>query len=121
MESGKLLAVHTEGSTLIVAPTGPVSNLVGFEVQPEVAQLLALFQKEQCRDVLVDMEKVSFFGSVLLGALNTIFRQVRQRGGKLVICNLSGVGREVVHVARFDTLWVVCPTREEAFQLLRSS
>lgn len=119
MESARLFAMHAEGPTLIVTPTGPVSNLVGYEVQPELSQLLALFQKEKCRDVLVDMEKATFFGSVLLGALNTIFRQVRQQGGKLVLCNLSGVGQEVVHVARFDTLWIVCTTREEALQALR--
>jgi len=120
MGTMRFFAVHVEGSTLIVAPTGPVSNLVGHEVQPELSQLLDLFQKEQCRDVLVDMEKVSFFGSVLLGALNSIFRQVRQRAGKMVICCLSGVGREVIHVARFDTLWEIYPTREEALQSLRS-
>jgi len=120
MGTMRFFAAHVEGSTLIVAPTGPVSNLVGHEVQPEVNQLLALFQKGQCRDVVVDMEKVSFFGSVLLAALNSIFRQVRQRQGRLAVCNLSGVGLEVLHVARFDTLWEIHPTREEALDSLHS-
>jgi len=120
MGTMRFFAAHVEGSTLIVAPTGPISNLIGHEIQPEVTQLLALFQNGQCRDVVVDMEKVSFFGSVFLAALNAIFRQVRQREGRLAICNLSGVGREVVHVARFDTLWEIYPTREEALRSLRS-
>jgi anti-sigma B factor antagonist/stage II sporulation protein AA (anti-sigma F factor antagonist) len=120
MGNMRFFTLQVEGSTLIVAPTGPVSNLSGHEMQPEVSELMALFQKEQCRDVLIDMEKASFFGSVLLGALNSIFRQVRQRAGKMAICNLSGVGLEVVHVARFDTLWAVYPTREAALRSLGS-
>jgi anti-sigma B factor antagonist len=118
MGTRKYFASHVEGTTLIVAPTGPISNLIGHEMQPEVTQVLTLLQNGQCRDVVVDMEKVSFFGSAFLAALNAIFREVRQRQGTLAVCNLSGVGREVVHVARFDTLWAIYPTREEALRSL---
>jgi anti-anti-sigma factor len=114
----RIFAIHVENSTLIVAPTGPISNLAGQDVQPELEQVAALVQQGSCRDVLVDMEKVSFFGSVLLGALNVIWKQTRQREGKLALCSLSSLGREIIHAAKFDTLWDIYPTRDEALKAL---
>jgi anti-anti-sigma factor len=118
MENLKIFAVHLETSTLIVAPTGPISNLAGQDVQSEWEQVMALVQKGSCRDVLVDMEKVSFFGSVLLGALSVIWKQTHQREGKLALCGLSSLGREIIHATKFDTLWEIYPTREEALKAL---
>jgi anti-anti-sigma factor len=118
MNSPKYFAVHLDDTTLIVATTGPVSNLAGHDGHPELEHVLAVVQGNQCRNVLVDLGKASFFGSVLLGALNTIWKQVRQRNGKLVLCSLSDLGREVIHAARFDTLWEIYPTREEALKAL---
>ncbi len=121
MASPRIFAVHLENATLIVAPTGPISNFAGREVQPEWEQVMAFVQKGQCHNVLVDMEKVSFFGSVLLGALNAMWKRIRQRDGKLALCNLSDMGAEIIHAAKFDTLWKIYPTREEGLKDLAGS
>lgn len=118
MNSSRVFSVRLEDTTLIVTPTGPVSNLAGQEMHPEVEEIMAAVRNEHCRDVLIDMEKATFFGSVLLGMLNAIWKHIRPRKGKLVLCNLSRLGGEVIHAARFDTLWEIYPTREEAKQAL---
>ena len=117
---GKLRMFDTlfEGTTLVIAPTGPVSNLAVQDMLSEVGPLLALVQSDECRTVLVDMEKVTFFGSVLLGVLNSLSKQIRQRQGRFVLCGLSQVGGEVIHATRFDTLWPIYPSREEALKAL---
>jgi anti-anti-sigma factor len=118
MPSQRIFAVHLENAALIVTPLGPISNLAGQEVQPEWERVMAFVQQGDCRNVLVDMEKVSFFGSVLLGALNAMWKQVRQRDGRLALCNLSDLGKEIMHAAKFDTLWEIYPTRDEALKAL---
>ena len=117
---GKLRMFDTDfaGTTLVITPTGPVSNLAAQEMLSEVGPLQALARSDQCRDVVVDMEKVTFFGSVLLGVLNSLSRQVRRRQGRFVLCGLSQVGGEVIHATKFDTLWPIYSSREEALKAL---
>jgi anti-anti-sigma factor len=107
-----------EGTTLVIAPTGPVSNLAAQDMLSEVAPLVALVESDECRNVLIDMGKVSFFGSVLLGVLNSLSKHIRQRQGQFVLCGLSQVGGEVIHATRFDTLWPIYASREEALKAL---
>ena len=121
MANPRIFAVHLENATLIVTPLGPISNLAGQEVQPEWERVLDFVQQGQCRNVLVDMEKVTFFGSVLLGALNAMWKQVRKRDGRLAMCNLSSLGSEIIHAAKFDTIWEVYATRDEALKALAGS
>jgi anti-anti-sigma factor len=118
MGESSLFTAVAEGSTLIVAPTGPISNVAGHEIQPEVDRLVALLQNDQLRNVVVDMEHLPVFGTVVLGAVNSLWKQIRPRQGRLVFCNLSEVGREVVRVARLDTLWPAYPSRQQALQSL---
>jgi anti-anti-sigma factor len=121
MATSRIFATHLDGATLIVTPTGPISNLAGQEVEPEWDKVMAFVHEGQCRNVLVDMEKVSFFGSVLLGALNAMWKQVRKHEGRMALCNLSGLGSEIIHAAKFDTLWEIYPTRDEALKALGRS
>jgi anti-sigma B factor antagonist len=117
---GKLRMFDTlfEGTTLVIAPTGPVSNLAVQDMLSEVGPLQALVESDECHTVLVDMGKVTFFGSVLLGVLNSLSKHIRQRQGRFVLCGLSQVGGEVIHATRFDTLWPIYPSREEALKAL---
>jgi len=117
---GKLRMFDTvfEGTTLVIAPTGPVSNLGAHDMLSDVGSLSTLVQSDTCRNVVVDMEKVTFFGSVLLGVLNSLSKQIRQRQGRFVLCGLTQVGGEVIHATRFDTLWPIYPSRREALKAL---
>ncbi len=118
MRNLRLFPVVFQGSTLIIAPTGPISNLAGNEIQPEINELLTLLQEDRCRNIVIDMEKATFFGSVLLGAINSLWKQARNRQGRLVLCGLSDVGREVIHVAKFDMIWPIYASRQEALEAL---
>ncbi len=114
----KSFSIHVENATLVVAPTGPISNLSGPEVHPEVEAIMAALRDGRCQNVLVDMERATFFGSVLLGLLSLVWRQLRPWQGRLVLCNLSGLGGEIIHAAKFDTLWEIYPTLDEAKQAI---
>ncbi len=120
MANAKYFPFRQEADILIVMPTGPISNLSGQEVQSEWEQVVCYVRQRQCRHVLVDMEKVTFFGSVFLSELNALWKQGHQHGGRLALCQLTPLGDEIIRAAKFDALWEIYPTREDALKALAS-
>ena len=114
MSSSKLFTAEVESETLIVVPVGSVSSLAGESVRPEVDELLQQLQQSQLKHVVIDLSEVSYFGTIMLGAMHMIWKRVREAGGNMALCNVSVVGCEVLRIAGFDTLWIICPSREEA-------
>ncbi|MBN2473972.1 MAG: STAS domain-containing protein [Pirellulales bacterium] len=108
-----------EGDTLIVMPRGSVGSLAGQYFKPEVDGLLSQIKKHDLKYVLVDLAEVSYFGTMMLGTMHQLFKHVRDGGGGMVLCNVSVVGREILRVSGFDSLWPICRSRQEALQALR--
>jgi hypothetical protein len=45
-----------------------------------------------------------------------LWKRVRGGGGKMAVCNVSETGREILQVTKFDTLWPIGPSRQEALK-----
>ncbi|OHB73167.1 MAG: hypothetical protein A2V70_18100 [Planctomycetes bacterium RBG_13_63_9] len=112
--------METEGNTLVVVPLGSVSSLAGESAKPELDSLLEQLEQGQIRNVVVDFLNVSYFGTIMLATMHTIWKRVRESGGKMALCNLSVVGHEILRISGFDTLWPICDSREEAMEAVRS-
>ncbi|HUT10004.1 MAG TPA: STAS domain-containing protein [Thermoguttaceae bacterium] len=112
----KTFHTESEDETLIVMPQGSVSSLAGDEVSSELDELLERLERPGPNNVVVDFEKVSYFGTVMLGAMHAIWKHVREEGGKMVLCNVSDMGREILRVSGIDVLWPVCASRQEAIE-----
>jgi len=57
-----------------------------------------------CRFLLLDMQKVSFLGSMGLRSILIPAQVVRRRGGKVVVLNPSPMVEEVFKTSKIDTL-----------------
>jgi len=112
----KAFHAESENDTLIVMPQGSVSSLAGDEVSSELDELLVRLKSAGPNSVVVDFEKVSYFGTVMLGAMHAIWKHVRQQGGKMALCNVSDMGREILRVSGIDVLWPVCASRRDALE-----
>lgn len=106
------------GGALVVVPKYGISALAAEEFKPEVRQLLASFDDPAILHAVVDLEHVAYFGTSMLEVMHALWRRLRDRGGRLLVCNVSPVGREVLRVSRFDTLWEIHATRDEAVAAL---
>jgi anti-anti-sigma factor len=104
--------------TLVVTPLMNISSLAGDQVQPELERVLAEIDQLPTKNIILDFAKVGYFGSVMLAAAQMLWKRVRNAGGKLVVCNASQVSREVLHVSKFDMIWPIVDTREQAIQSL---
>jgi len=114
MSTPKVFESTSDGSTLIVMPLSSVGSLAGENVNHELNDLVTRLDDSGLKHVVFDFAKVSYFGSSMLGAMHAMWKHVSAADGKMVVCNVSDVEREVLQVSRFDTLWPVYDSREEA-------
>jgi anti-anti-sigma factor len=104
------------GGALVVVPACSVGSLAAEEVKPELRLLLAQLDDPGVLHAVVDLEHVAYFGTSMLEVMHAVWRRLRDRGGRLAVCGVSGVGREVLRVSRFDTLWEIHDSRQAALE-----
>jgi anti-anti-sigma factor len=114
MTTSALFEVEVLQPTLIVVPQENVNSLIDDRVQPELVRLFTLLEDPALRNVVIDFGQIEYFGSSMLEAMLKLWKQVSGHGGKMAVCNISDIGREVLQVGRFDTLWDIYISREEA-------
>ncbi len=118
MSEQNVFRIERNGSTLVLTPRCNISSLATENMQPELQTLQAIVACDDVKDVVVDFDEVPHFGSEMLGAIHMIWKRIRADGGKLVICNVSRVGREILQVAKFDLIWPIYESRSEALAAL---
>lgn len=98
-----------------------VSSLADTRVLAEMDEVVQRLRDEQTADVVVDLGQADYFGSTLLEALRMLWNDLHARGGRLVLCNLSSVGREVLEISHFDRIWHLAGSRADALRWLEDS
>jgi len=104
------------GDALVLVPQHDLGTLDALKLRPEVESLLAAIQEAKAAGVVVDLKRVAWFGTSMLEVIHVLWRRLHPRGGKVALCNVSPVGREVLRISQFDTLWTICATREDALR-----
>ncbi|HET6423349.1 MAG TPA: response regulator [Planctomycetaceae bacterium] len=107
-----------EGSVLVVQVLRPVGSLAEQDVMRDLDQILIATENSPSCKVLIDFNQAAYFGSSLLEALRIIWTKIEHREGRMMLCNLAPVGKEIVQIAKFDQLWPVCETKAEALELM---
>lgn len=95
-----------------------ISSLADTQVLEEMDDVVKRLRSEQTADVIVDLEQAAYFGSTMLEALRMLWNDVRTRGGCLVLCNISSVGREILEISHFNRIWHLAANRSEALKWL---
>lgn len=93
--------------TLIVRP---ITNLGEFEfghINAEATKLLELLDEFGIRNVEMDFHCCEYFGSSAVGALIRIANAVRERGGEMVLSNLSPCEQEILEVLHLQNYWTI--------------
>lgn len=118
MTSDQIFTTAVDGPTLVLAVHGTVSSLGDESALNELERVISEVSQGAVRNVLVDFGQSSYFGSVLLETLRRIWNEVHPRGGRMALCNVSPVGKEILQIAKFDQLWPIVETRKDAMKLL---
>jgi len=120
MTPKKYFAARPEPPVLIVEVLQPVGSLADDDVLHELDLLLEAVNEHKPQAVVVDFHQVAYFGSSLLESLRVIWRHIEPLGGRMVLCNLSPVGREIIELAKFHHVWTLADNVADAKRKLAS-
>lgn len=120
MSARRFFSIEPGADALIVVVHEGVGSLADAEVMSQFGDLVKHVQTSAVKRIIVDMGEVEYFGSIVLEALLRVWNEVRGPDGKLVLCHVSDVGKEILELARFDTLWPICDSRAEALETVQN-
>lgn len=93
--------------------------------QPEVSEALnatlAEMEKRGIHKLVLDLSSLPYFGSTMLEFMIYLWKRVRANQGQMVIYGPTVVGREILQAVKFDRLWPLTDSREEALATLRGA
>ena len=120
MNPSKVFRVSTVDGVLVVEVIGAVSSLAEASITCELDAIRERLHTGGFQSVVIDLGNVAYFGSSMLEAIRILWNEMTPSNRRLVLCNASDVGREIIQIAKFDHLWPLVATRDEAFQLLKT-
>ncbi len=120
MSEKKYVQFERQGDALVVSPLFTFASFTEADIVDEWQEVQKQLDAPSISHVVVDLGQIPYFGSTVLEWMVQMWKRVKGKGGKLAICNVSPIGREVLSAARFDMLWGVRTSREEALDWLKT-
>lgn len=122
MQSQDLLEFDSrdDGVFVLKLRRSPSAGFVDLQLLREAEAVVETLSHADAPLLVVDFNHVEYFGSSTLEALCLIWGTVSQAGGKMVLANLSELGRQIIGIAKFDTVWPVVDTCEEGLAMAES-
>lgn len=120
MNPGKFFRTRVVPDALVLEIIQPVGSLADTNVRRELDEVLADFQESERRHVIVDFCQTAYFGSSLLEGLRLVWNRVHAQQGRMILCNVSPIGREILEVAKFDHLWPIMTDADAALAKLQT-
>ena len=118
---GALAAAHKpswtvvrDGDALVLVPVAEVSYLAQQDSGADVDAVLALMRQHGTLHVVVDFCEASYCGSMLLGALLRLDKNVARQDGRMALCNVSQSLARVFSATGLSKEWVMHPSRGTA-------
>lgn len=118
MRNLKIFAIEKFENTLCVTPQGEGSAFRYQDLHIETNTLRAELGQPGVKNLIIDLSTMEYFGSEFIGALVTLLREVRNRGGKACFCSAKPQMLQVLQNMSLFRLWPHYDTRAEALQAL---
>lgn len=110
----RVMDIERQGDVVVVSLLRNVTALTDDHLVAELGKVLELLREGEAKHAVIDLHQISKFGSSFLETLRRIWKATREQHGKMALCNVSDLGREIIHVAKFDSIWHICDSRDEA-------
>ena len=78
------------------------------------ADLLGAAERSGARHVVLDFQNVTYLSSVAFRPLLSLHRKLKEQGGRLILCGMTGPVAEVFHVTRLVSTHGSAPAPFEA-------
>ena len=87
----------------------PLEGEIDLHVSPRIATTLNTALKEQPRNLVVDLSKVSYIDSSGLAVLIEAMQNVEKYGGKFALAGLQQNVKPIFEIARLDQVFRIFP------------
>jgi anti-anti-sigma factor len=108
------IEIHQVGNIAVVAPIGLMGELEYEECEADLEAVLKRCESPDVRNVVLDLAGVELLGSSAVGWFIELSHRVMPRGGRMVLCHVSEVGKEVLRISKLKDHWPLYGTRDEA-------
>jgi anti-sigma B factor antagonist len=73
-----------------------------------------LVDKHKLEKIVLNFENVSYMSSAVMGKLVGLLKKVKNAGGRLILCNIEDGIYEIFEIMRFDKMFDIRKTEDEA-------
>ncbi|MBL4883374.1 MAG: STAS domain-containing protein [Planctomycetaceae bacterium] len=112
--------VSIQRHAVVITPLGDTLSYREVDLQREAGEIKDLLKEKEVLRLVLDLGSSNYFGSNMIGMINSFGLQVKEQGGQMVICNASDDMEAILKVMKLDTLWTLYPTQAKAIKALRA-
>ena len=112
--------VERHGDLAVIIPSPEVESMPENLIQQAAQLVLAPLKQDPPAGLVIDLSRVSYFGSVFISFLLRCHMLVKKHGSEVVLAGPSERIRELLHLTALDTLWALYGSRAEALEALGS-
>lgn len=110
----KIFRVEQVGEVIIITPGGEGSGFRYQDLHSETNAIRGQMTKPGCKHLVVNLEKMDYFGSEFIGALVSMLREVKNRGNKAAFSAANPQMLQVLQNMSLFKLWPHYNTKDEA-------
>jgi anti-anti-sigma factor len=96
-------------------------SLMGDSTQQQFKDAVLKLLEQGQKHIILDFSRVRNVNSAGLGSLITLFSRTRSVGGEFILAAVPQNVRNLLHITRLDTVFVISDTVEDALKRLGSS
>jgi anti-anti-sigma factor len=113
--------IERHGEIAVVIPSPEVESMHEVLIEQAAKMVVNSLKEDPPAGIVIDLSKVSYFGSVFLSFLLRCHTLAKKHGSEIVLAGSSERTRELLHLTSLDTLWALYGTRDEALAALGGS
>lgn len=113
-----LFQVHTEQAVNVVELALP-EYIDSAEFDRLNVSLSALLDRQKAGGWVIDLSKVTYMGSAMLGTMVNFRQRVNAIKGKLVLCGVSPRLQEIIRTCCMDRLFPIAKSRADAVKMVK--
>lgn len=106
---------------IVITPAGDSLSFRDIDLQREGNEIKQFLEQTSSKRVIVDLERSHYFGSLMIGLINSFGQTIKKNGGEMYLCNASPEMLTILKVMKLDTLWPHFPTLAHALKVAKSS
>ncbi len=115
----RIFRVDSLEDFLVITPQSEGASFRYSDLQMEGNVVRTMAADKKYKALIINLELMNYFGSEFIGALITIAREKKNRGGKAVVCQATDQMREVLGNMSLFKLWPYYATIDDAVIALR--